>query len=471
MKKFIYKYFIPALFFTTILISCNKFLDIQPKGVKLLKTVADYDLWMKSQDLLLSCPMTELDDLADITDYPTLQQVLSTNSSQRIYTWKAQFSDDIATIPIFWNIYYQSIYYYNTILEGINSAKDGTEQEKKSLRAEALLGRAFEYLYLVNLYGKPYNSSTASEDLAVPFVSSIDLTYPTPARSSVKQIYDRIISDISEAVPDLPEDNNSYRSRGCVAAAYSVLARTYLYMADYTKAAQNAQLALDNCTDTILDYSVMSSSKDIPNLLKRPDEIYARYGKSISIMMNPSLSFLQSFDIKDLRLKFYYTKSYVSPNLGDYSFNKRGEVMFFSSGATSSSTGYLNCGTSVAEMHLILAEAAARRNDLITACNELDVLRKKRFPANYYVKYESSDQENVINKVLAERSFEFSFNGMRWFDMRRLAAEGRMQTIKRYDASNNVLSTLSADSPKYTLQIPLQVLYFNSDWPQNSWEE
>ncbi|MPN28588.1 hypothetical protein SDC9_176030 [bioreactor metagenome] len=215
----------------------------------------------------------------------------------------------------------------------------------------------------------------------------------------------------------------------------------------------------------------MSSSKDIPNLLKRPDEIYARYGKSISIMMNPSLSFLQSFDIKDLRLKFYYTKSYVSPNLGDYSFNKRGEVMFFSSGATSSSTGYLNCGTSVAEMHLILAEAAARRNDLITACNELDVLRKKRFPANYYVKYESSDQENVINKVLAERSFEFSFNGMRWFDMRRLAAEGRMQTIKRYDASNNVLSTLSADSPKYTLQIPLQVLYFNSDWPQNSWEE
>ena len=130
-----------------------------------------------------------------------------------------------------------------------------------------------------------------------------------------------------------------------------------------------------------------------------------------------------------------------------------------------------NWGTSVAEMRLIIAEAAARANDLPAALQQLDLVRKYRFKSADYRIYQSNNQEAVLSKVLAERTFEFPYNGMRWFDMRRLDTESRMATVNRYDGTNAVMASLPPHSNKYTLQIPLQVMYFNPGWPQNSWDE
>src|SRR5690606_34286783 len=120
---------------------------------------------------------------------------------------------------------------------------------------------------------------------------------------------------------------------------------------------------------------------------------------------------------------FYYQ------NLGDYSFNARGVTRYYSYNI------YANWGTSVAEMHLIIAEAAARANDLATAVDQLDLVRKKRFKPGDYVKFDPANpvQEDILQKILTERTFEFKFTATRWFDMRRLDAEKRMPTVNRYD--------------------------------------
>jgi hypothetical protein len=78
----------------------------------------------------------------------------------------------------------------------------------------------------------------------VPFVTSHDLNDATPPRESVKEIYDHIISDLTTAIPNLPANNGQNRFRGSKAAGYGVLARTYQYMGNSVKAAENAQLAL-----------------------------------------------------------------------------------------------------------------------------------------------------------------------------------------------------------------------------------
>jgi hypothetical protein len=119
-------------------------------------------------------------------------------------------------------------------------------------------------------------------------------------------------------------------------------------------------------------------------------------------------------------------------------------------------------------MRLIIAEAAARSGDLSAALQQLDALRKRRIATAAYQPFQSTDQEEILQKVLAERTFEFPFNGLRWFDMRRLDKENRMSEVKRYDAAGKVIATLPPHSTKYTLQIPIQTLYFNPDWPQNS---
>lgn len=72
---------------------------------------------------------------------------------------------------------------------------------------------------------------------------------------------------------------------------------------------------------------------------------------------------------------------------------------------------------------------------------------------------------------IKERAFELAYNGLRWFDMRRLDKEGMMETVHRYDADGNIIATLEPDSPKYTLQIPFEVMEYHSDWQQNPWEE
>ncbi len=461
MKKNIYKHLLPVFLFAFVLSSCDNYLDVQPKGVQVLETVEDYDEWLNSDELQKSLPYA-LNYLADNIDDEDISNPTE-STLERLYTWEYQFSEDITTTPLLWADYYYNIYYFNTVIEGVDGATEGTEEEKASLKAEALLGRAFNYIYLVNLYGKVYDENTANEDPAVPFVTSNDLNTPTPSRGTVQEIYNHIIADLTTAITNLPADNSNNRFRGSVAAAYSLLARTYLYMGDYTKAAQNAQLALDNGPNEILDYSAMADANEIPHLIKRSDIIYARMNKSqYTFSIYPDTIFLQSFDITDLRLNFHYK------NLDDYSFSTRARTMYYSYAYTGGSNYvHANWGTTVAEMRLIIAEAAARANNLTKACDELDLVRKCRFPTASYTKYESSIKEDVLQKVLAERTFEFAFNGLRWFDMRRLDAEGRMTAVTRFDGEGSLMSTLSPGSAKYTLQIPIQVLYFNPDWPQN----
>lgn len=443
--------------------SCDNYLDIEPKGVQLLTSVEDYNEWLDSEDVQTSLP-DEINDIADNVDDADYKNPPSYDG-ERIYTWQEQFSEDLTATPVIWSDLYQNIYYYNTVLLGIDDATEGTDAEKSSMKSEALLGRAFNYLYLVNLYGKVYNESTANEDLAVPFVTSNDLEDEVPNRSTVQQIYDHIIADIEEAITNLPEDNSDNRFRGSVPAAYSVLARTYLFMGDYDKATEYAQLALDLGSGTLVDFTALTGGKEMPDLRTRESALYARLNTGYKFTAYPDISFLQSFETGDLRLEYYYR------NLGDYSFTERGSTKYYSYAypINRSDMVQFNWGTSVGEMRLIIAEAAAREDDLETAIDQLDMLRSKRFLAENYVKYDpvTPDQEEVLQKVLNERTYEMSFTGMRWFDMRRLAAEGRMSDVYRYDSAGEIAVTLSPESNKYTLQIPIQVMYFNPDWEQN----
>jgi hypothetical protein len=174
----------------------------------------------------------------------------------------------------------------------------------------------------------------------------------------------------------------------------------------------------------------------------------------------PTLEFMRSFASNDLRVR----KLYVS---GDgYNFTTRNATQFFPAAITASFT-YANTGTSVQEMKLIIAECAARSNDLTTALHQLDEVRKNRFAVASYSPFQSDNQEEVLQEVLKERSHELPFTGLRWLDMRRLDKENRMGTVYRYDAQGNIIATLEPHSEKYTLQIPVQVLTYNPGMKQN----
>ncbi len=454
MKRF--NQYILVLLLLLPVMACNKFLEVEPRGVQLLSTVTDYDKWLNNV-LLEGSLAREINLLADNVDNPVIPDpVVSVNDN--IYTWADQFNPTTVNAdPLIWKNHYQSINYFNTVLLGIDQATGGTEQQKATLKAEALLGRAFEYFYLVNLYGKPYDALTAASDIAVPFTLSNDVSDQVPDPSTVKVIYDHIFADLNAALPNLPADNPTNRYRGSVAAGYSVLARVYFYMRNYSEAAKYAQIALDRAGREMIDYNTITSSANFSYLVIRPDALYARIAVSFGTTEIPTVEFVKSFDKNDLRLKYFFSPS------GNNNPTARNQVTFRPAGVPSA-TAYANWGTSVGEMRLIIAEAAARSGDLATALQQLDAIRKRRFPTAVYQAFQSGDQEEVLEKILTERKFELTFNGMRWFDMRRLDKEGRMPTVNRYDAANRVIATLPPKSVKYTLQIPEEVRYFNPGW-------
>ncbi len=455
-----YKYlFVLILFCCSIFWGCDKFLDVTPKGKTLLTTVSDYDQWLNDPMLCngFGSPTCTFNYLGDNVDIPSIQEP-RTQVGEFIYTWAPQFSIDLNTSPIFWSEHYAKINNFNTVLLGIGDVTDGTESQRKSLKAEALLGRALEYFYLLNEYGNIYDPATADQDLAVPFVTSNDVSQTVPPRSTVQEIYDHIISDLEAAIPDLPTDNILNRFRGSVAAAYSVLARVYFYAGDYENARENAELALENSKATMIDFNGTLPTESMISI--QSDVIY---GRMVLGNVTPSLDFMRSFTINDLRVrKLYYSTD-------SYSFTVRGATIFIPAYITPGLQN-VNTGTSVQEMKLIIAEAAARSGDLTTAIQQLDDVRKNRFDEDSYVKYESDDQDSVLEAVLEERSHELPFCGLRWFDMRRFNKEGRMDVVLRYNSQQpdpQVIATLSPDSPRYTLQIPIQVLKFNPGMEQN----
>ncbi|MEL1240938.1 RagB/SusD family nutrient uptake outer membrane protein [Flavobacterium flavipallidum] len=457
MKKHKYIKSILVIFLLLPFLSCDNYLDIEPKGKQLLESVRDYNLWLDNQSLRQSS-IYGLIYFSDVLDMPTIDDLID-NYSEYSYTWAPQLASDPFTSSPIWASAYNSIYYYNAVINQIDDAIEGTQEEKNKLKAEALLGRALVYLDLTNLYGKMYNETTAATDLAVPFVTSIDITDPTPNRSTVEKMYDHIIGDINSAIPYLPADNSQNRFRGSVAAAYALLARTYLYMGKYDLAAQNAQLALDKGPNEILQHTTSSTFKD---LKVRPDAIYSRVGGSLYYgSVSPTLDLLRSYNRYDQRLPLHYT------TLGDYSFTVRGRTKYSPYGTVASSTAYPNWGIDVAEMRLILAEVAARNNETVIACDHLDLLRKKRFATANYQRFDSNDSEAVLAKIIQERILEFPFCGLRWFDMKRLAAQGKMTTVNRYNGLGNIIATLQPNSDRYTLQIPIQVMMYNPEWEQN----
>lgn len=451
MKKIPFIILVAGTVFTAV--SCNKYLDVEPKGKVILSTVNDYDLFLNGQTLT-SSGARELNLLADDVDMPAIP-LPPTTQENMVYYWATQFTTDEKLPPVFWGKHYGNIYRYNAILNGIDQASNGTAADKKRIKAEALLGRAFEYFYLINLYAKPYNAATAAKDLGVPFVTTTDISQQTPPRSSVAEIYKHILDDIAAALPDLPASNAANRYRGSAPAAHSVLARIYYYMNRLTDAATEATKALGATPPALLDYNTITSKSGIPSMVLRPFELYARYSTSSSSREYPTLDMLKSFDVNDLRLLYLYG------GLGDLSFKKRGDAYFNPNGTPA------NFGTGVEEMKLIIAEEAAVRGDVDAALTHVNDIRKCRIKKAVYQPLATTDKDIALEWVLRERKFELAYRGLRWFDMRKLNAAGKMPLIRRLGANDQVLVDLPPNSPKYVLQIPVSVLFFNPDMPRN----
>ncbi|WP_368329028.1 RagB/SusD family nutrient uptake outer membrane protein, partial [Phocaeicola vulgatus] len=354
----LYKFLLCACLALPVM-SCDDYLDIQPKGIVIPEKSEDYERLLNYAQLLKaseSYPNFMTDDVfMPYEDDMTGGFVSLELPKQHLYAFNSEIFGEGESDGL-WEYSYNRIYYYNVVIDDIMGATQDTEEHKKQLRAEALVGRAFEYLTLVNAYANHYDPSTAATDPGVPLMLDKNINKTNLQRATVQEVYDQIKADLDEAAPNLPEKPvlNAYRASKPV--GYGMLARMYLYMGDYKKALENAVISLQNNSTlmSLFPYKVVDRDKyigriDVPDGDENPENIYIRlapwtFGFSATAYASEELASLYDQE-KDQRYLLYFTKY-----LGGIDLDYPLWAPYI----------YANMAMSTPEMYLIAAECEAR---------------------------------------------------------------------------------------------------------------
>lgn len=283
---------------------------------------------------------------------------------------------------------------------------------KQTVEGEAYLFSGLAYFDLVRYFGKQYVAGGANTQLGVPVLTKAVLNKDQitfPSRNTVKQVYDKIVADLTKAVNMLPNSN----SRGAVYAnkfvAQAVLARVYLQMGDYAKALAAANDVITNggfqlagaygdafnkgndIKEYIFAWQVTAQSGT--NGLNTFYAAEADGGRDGDIVINNA--YVGMFDAADERGKFFYVAK--GERLTQKFRNQFANVIF----------------ARLPEMYLVRAEANARLSSSVGATPLADVntvRSRAKAPAKTAV---------TVADILKERQLELGFEGFLLHDLRR----------------------------------------------------
>ncbi|RRT94632.1 RagB/SusD family nutrient uptake outer membrane protein [Empedobacter falsenii] len=182
-----------------------------------------------------------------ITEYPGDNVALSGSTTDNLMNnYNYQRIVNNSRVNNYWAYSYK-------IIAGVNSTltklEEGKSQEDDQLIAENLYIRSLMYFYLTNVFGRPYNQG-ASTNLGVP-IKLKDDPYENLPRSTVKQVYDQILTDLDKAEA-LINDESRDKVYASKEAVYALLSRVYLYMENNQKAIEYANKVIDSGKFTLI---------------------------------------------------------------------------------------------------------------------------------------------------------------------------------------------------------------------------
>lgn len=157
-----------------------------------------------------------------------------------------------------WQFTYQAVVNVNSMIELI---PEGESPEKDQLLGENYFLRGFLYFNLCNVFGRPYAQSPET-NLGVPVKLTTDIN-DFPVRSTVKEVYTQVVSDMEKAVQLMTENKiNIYASKE---VAYAYLSRIYLYMGEWQKSKDCADKVISSGRYTLLQGTAYQNySKTVP---------------------------------------------------------------------------------------------------------------------------------------------------------------------------------------------------------------
>ncbi|WP_018630121.1 RagB/SusD family nutrient uptake outer membrane protein [Niabella aurantiaca] len=437
---------------------CAKFLDKKTSNAIVVpQTVADLQALLDNAGLMNQTKTPASGEAAADNYFLTADYYKTCSPIERaFYTWQRYdytFEND-------WSKAYTPVYIANYCLELLKKQEQNATNAARwgNVYGSALFFRSYYFQQLLWVYAKAYDEAAASADLGIALRLSYDFNEPS-RRASVAECYQQVVNDTREAAYYLP-DHPEHAFRPSKAAAYALLARTFLSMRRYDSAYKYADRCLKIKNDLIdfnRDPDLGTFKTTYPfKKFNRETVFYTEmmiggvYGLVLSTRSKVDTVLYDKYAEADLRKKAYFLKS------GDY-YRFRGSYSKASVPFT---------GLATDEMYLIRAECSARRGveGLQGALTDLNTLLAKRYEKSGFIEVTASTADAALNMILEERRKELIWRGIRWSDIKRLNKEGRNIVLEKVVEGQHY--RLEPNSSYYALPLPTDIIDITG-MPQN----
>jgi starch-binding outer membrane protein, SusD/RagB family len=173
-----------------------------------------------------------------------------------------------------WRYYYRIIFSANIIIDALGGTDaPQTEETQRHIMGQAKAMRAYGYFYLAHFYGTGYGDG--SSKILPVYTNTQD---PNQPLSTTEEVYNLIISDLTQAIDYLSDFNRSSKDQVNVWVAKGLLAYAY--------AARGTNADLQNVV-SITDDIISNSGFRLNN----QDEVLARFDAGTGALLNPQSGF------------------------------------------------------------------------------------------------------------------------------------------------------------------------------------
>ncbi|WP_405401031.1 RagB/SusD family nutrient uptake outer membrane protein [Maribacter sp. Asnod2-G09] len=374
-------------------------------------------------------------------------------------------------IDLYWSEAYEAVNVANLVIAQIDNLGDGAD--KDNILGQALAIRAWAHFDLVRVYGKiPTQSADANASLGVVYIKVEDGDtedpFAEPVRETVASNYAEIIGDLERASQLIGADNGQGKLN--TDGVYALLSRVYLYNGEYQKvidAADEVSVPLATAEELEGLYTDANEAGIVVKLAINTSSESG--GNNVGVLYSQSnatstiseyvfdFDFINSIDEDDLRKDVI---SFVGLN-ADNQYNAISKFL--------GETGQVNGRVDVkvmraAEVLLNKAEAQFELGqDALSTLNELRDLR--------YVAYDGGEAgQDLEDAIQFERRVELSFEGHRFFDLKRRAESVMRSTMGDIIDGTGTppdFPTLDADNFRFQLPIPIAEINANQNIVQN----
>ena len=356
--------------------------------------------------------------------------------------------------------------------------------ERDNIEGEARFIRALTHFDLVRSYSKiPTQSADAMGSLGIYYLKTFE-PFAKPSRPTVQDTYNNIVADLELAKVLIGNSNSVTAGRASKSAVAGLLSRVYLYMGEYQKAIDAADLALASTTGAMgtiasgQDFVKLWDDANVNGVLFKlviqdidntiPGTVYLQGGANAR-----KSEYVVSKELNDL---YVDTPAKKDIRKTAYTANSKYAGKFYNhvikyDGKTTGTANVIDIKiVRLEEVLLNKAEAQYRLNGGGLAT--LDLLRAKRYitvPAPFVAGTETG--QALIDAIMLERRLELAFEMDRFFTLKRLGMDmNRNETDGQFSDGTGVpanVTFIAAGDYRWQMPIPKYYRELNQNYQQN----